>query len=158
MVMSKEQTVAGYLASLPPDRRKAIATVRKEIKRNLPKGFAEGMLYGMISYYVPPSKLGETYNGQPLCIAGLAAQVQYNAVYLNVYADPKTERWFKDEYRRSGKRLDMGKSCVRFKTLDDLPLELVGEVIAMTSMEDYVGQYLDSHRGQKSKPIKKSSR
>jgi len=157
--MSKEQTVAAYLASLPPERRTALAAVRKEIRKHLPEGFAEGMLYGMIGYYVPPSKLAETYNGQPLCLAGLAAQKQYNVVYLmSVYGDPRTERWFKDAYKKSGKKLDMGKSCVRFKSLDDLPVPLIGEAIAKISLDDYVGHYLASMRGKKGKPVKLAGR
>ena len=126
MVGSEAKTVAEYLKQLPEDRRNAINTVRKVIKENLPKGIEEGMV-GMIAYYIPLKDFPETYNGQPLWFAGLASQKNYMAIYLNnIYSDPVAAKWFKDRYKASGKRMDMGKSCLRFKKLEDLPLNLVG--------------------------------
>ncbi|MCI0571182.1 MAG: DUF1801 domain-containing protein [Myxococcaceae bacterium] len=142
MVTSKATSVEAYIAELPEERRKAIQAVRRVIQAHLPRGLEEGMQYGMIGYYVPLDRYGPTYNGQPLGVAALASRKGYMSLYLSsVYSDPKQQRWFVDEYRRSGKKLDMGKSCVRFKSLDDLPLELVGEVIARTSVDDFIALY-----------------
>jgi uncharacterized protein YdhG (YjbR/CyaY superfamily) len=142
MAMSSAKTVDDYIASLPADRRDAIAAVRKVVKKNLPKGFEEGLQFGMPSWYVPLAKYPDTYNGKPLLLAGLAAQKGYNALYLlSVYGDPALQTWFVDAYERSGKKLDMGKSCVRFKSLEDLPLEVVGEAIARVGYDDYIARY-----------------
>ncbi len=142
MVTSRAATVADYLAELAPDRRAAIEAVRRTILANLPDGFEEGMWFGMIGYYVPLARYPDTYNGQPLGVAALASQKNAMSLYLmNVYGDPETERWFVEEYRKTGKRLDMGKSCVRFATLDALPLELVGRAIARTSVEAFLATY-----------------
>lgn len=143
MVTSRATTVADYLASLPADRREPIGAVRDVILRNLPTGYEEGMQYGlMIGYYVPLSRYPDTYNGQPLGIAGIASRKGYMTLHLmSVYGDPAIRAWFEDAFRRSGKKLDMGKSCVRFKKLDDLPLDLVGQAIARVSVDDYIGFY-----------------
>jgi hypothetical protein len=142
MVTSREKTVREYLASLPVDRRAAIAAVRKVIRDRLPKGYDEGMLYGMISYYVPLSSYPTTYNGQPLTVASLASQKDHMALYLMcVYGDRELERWFAAAFRKAGKKLDMGKSCVRFKSLADLPLDVIGETIARTSVDDFIASY-----------------
>src|SRR5262245_58618690 len=96
----------------------------------------------MIGYYVPLSRFPDTYNGQPLALAGLAAQKQYFSLYLmRVYGDPKMRDWFESEYAKAGKKLDMGKSCVRFQSADDLPLDIIGKVIASTSVDEYVEVY-----------------
>jgi uncharacterized protein YdhG (YjbR/CyaY superfamily) len=146
MARSAETTVAGYLASLPPDRRAAMSAVRKVIRKRLPAGFAEAMQYGMISYHVPHARFPDTYNGQPLCLASLASQKGYMAVYLmGVYGDPEVERWFKEAYARSGKKLDMGKSCVRFKTLADLPVDVIGDVIAKVSVDALIAKHDLAH-------------
>ncbi len=147
MVQSKAQTVKEYLAELPPDRRKAIEAVRKVILANLPEGFEEGMGYGMIAYYVPLSRFPNTYNGQPLPIAALASQKNYMSVYLMcVYGDKKTLDWFTAGYKASGKKLDMGKSCVRFKKLEDLPLDLIGEAVGRVSVEKFREIYEQSRK------------
>ena len=146
MAATAASTVDAYLASLPPDRRDAVAAVRAAILANLPAGYEEGMQYGMIGYYIPLARYPETYNGQPLGIAALASQKQYMAVYLQgVYADPALSRWFQAEYKRRGKKLDMGKSCVRFRSLDELPLDLIGEVIARVGVDDYLARYEAVH-------------
>lgn len=142
MVMSKAATVAQYLAELPPERRKAIAAVRKVIRESLPTGFKETMGYGMITYVIPLSRYPDTYNGQPLCYAALASQKNFCSVYLmGVHGDPKRAAWFKDGFKRAGKKLDAGKSCVHFNQADDLPIEFIGEVIAGISVEAYIRQY-----------------
>lgn len=141
-------TVKEYVSSLPDDRRKDIAKVRATIRKNLPKGFVETYNWGMISYEVPLRTVSETYNGKPLMYAALASQKNHMAVYLSaVYADPALKTWFVDSYTETGKKLDMGKSCVRFKKLADLPLELIGEVIARTSVEEFI-QLHDSATGK----------
>jgi hypothetical protein len=100
------------------------------------------MLYGMIGWYIPLERFPNTYNGQPLGLAALASHKNYMSLYLNsVYGDPRTEAWFKDRYAASGKRLDMGKSCVRFRRLDDLPLDVIGDTIARVDLESYVAWY-----------------
>lgn len=150
MVMSKAATVADYLKELPKERREVIAAVRKVIKQNLPQGFKEAMDYGMICYQVPLKRYPVTYNGQPLCYAGLAAQKNNYAVYLmNVYGDSDLARWFKEEFRKAGKKLDMGKSCVRFKKLEDLPLHAIARAIGSTTLEEYLEHYEKSRRGTK---------
>ena len=142
MVTSTATSVDDYLATLPEDRRAAIGAVRDVILRNLPDGFREGMAYGMIGYHVPLDRFPDTYNGQPLGLAALASQKNHMSLYLNnVYGDPDTEAWFRERYGASGRKLDMGKSCVRFRRLDDLPLDVVGEVIARTSVDDFVARY-----------------
>jgi hypothetical protein len=157
MVQSGARTVARYLAELPASRRAALEVVRSVILENLPAGFEEGMEYGMIGYYVPLQRYSETYNGQPLCIAGLASQKNHMAVYLmSVYGHAGTRRWFEKAYRQSGKKLDMGKSCLRFRSLDDLALPVVGEAIRRVSLDAYVAAYEASRRGKRpARPARK---
>ena len=141
-VHSDAVTVNEYLSELGDDRREAVAAVRQVILDNLPDGYEEIMQYGMISYVVPLSVLADTYNGQPLMYIALASQKQYMSLYLtNVYGDESVEKWFKERYLATGKKLNMGKSCVRFRKLDDLPLELVAEVVARTPIEEFVNIY-----------------
>ena len=149
-MQSSAKTVDEYLSELDAGRREAIAAVRGIILDNLPDGYEETMQFGMITYVVPFSVLADTYNGQPLMYAALASQKRHMAVYLtNVYADGSVERWFRERYLATGKRLDMGKSCVRFRKLDDLPLELVGEAIARTPIDEFVELYKASRQGRK---------
>ncbi|NMO15824.1 DUF1801 domain-containing protein [Pyxidicoccus fallax] len=135
-------TVAQYLASLPADRRQALEAVRSEILKNLPEGYEEGIHFGMIGYCIPLARFPDTYNGQPLMLAALASQKQYMSVYLmTVYGDPKLATWFQKAYAAAGKKLDMGKSCVRFKSLDALPVELIGEAVSKVSVDEYIAHY-----------------
>ena len=139
MVQSKAKTVSEYLAELPEDRRKAIETVRSVVKKNLPKGYEEAINYGMIAYQVPLATLPDTYNGQPLCYAALAAQKNFNTLYLMVpYGDAKVYAWLRDEFKKAGKRFDMGKSCLHFKTMDDLVPDAVGKIVAGMPPERFV--------------------
>ena len=139
------QTPDEYIASLPEERKKAMAAVRDVVRGNLPPGFEEGMFYGMIAWYVPLDRFPDTYNGQPLGLAGLASQKNYMSLYLlSVYGDRETERWFKERYAASGKRLNMGKSCVRFTKLEDLPLDVIGETIARVDLDRYLAHYADA--------------
>jgi uncharacterized protein YdhG (YjbR/CyaY superfamily) len=142
MVMSKATSVAEYLAELPADRRKTISAVRAVVRKNLPKGYKESIGYGMICYSVPLSTCPDTYNGQPLCYAALASQKHYCALYLmNVYGDAARTNALQDAFKKAGKKLDMGKSCVRFKTADDLPLDAIGKTIAATPVKAFIEKY-----------------
>src|SRR5688500_3116437 len=136
--------VDSYLARLPEDRRDAIAKVRDVINANLPIGFEERIQYGMISWIVPESVLPakDVYNKQPLALASLASQKNHMAVYLmGVYGDAKERAWFQRAYKASGKKLDMGQSCVRFKSLDALPLDVIGEAMSHISVDRFVDGY-----------------
>jgi hypothetical protein len=141
-MQSKATTVKAYLASLPPDRRAAIQAVREVILKNLDKDYEEGMSYGMIGYYVPHSVYPPGYHcdpKQPLPFAGLASQKNHMAVYLMcTYGDSDHAKWFKDAWAKTGKKLDMGKSCVRFKKLDDLALDVIGQSIKKVPAKKYI--------------------
>jgi len=142
MVTSDARTPDEYIAALPDDRREAVSAVRDVVRDNLPAGFEEGMVAGMIGWYIPLERFPNTYNGQPLGLAALASQKNYMSLYLNsVYGDPRTAAWFKDRYAASGKRLNMGKSCVRFRRLEDLPLDVIGDTIARVDLESYLAWY-----------------
>jgi hypothetical protein len=151
MVTSDATSPEEMIAALPADRREAIAKVREVIRENLPAGYEEGMQFGMIGWYVPLDRFPDTYNKQPLGLAALANQKNYMALYLNnVYGDPDTERWFRERFAASGKKLDMGKSCVRFRRLEDLPLDVIAETIARTPVDKYIEGY-ESVRGSSRK-------
>lgn len=142
MVQSAARTVTGYLAELPVDRRAIIAKVRGTIRRNLPRGYKEAMGWGMITYAIPLSRYPDTYNGQPLCYAALAAQKNNYAVYLTgSYGDPKRAAKLREGFKAAGKKLDAGKSCIRFKKLEDLPLDVIGEAIAGMPVDEFIARY-----------------
>lgn len=139
---SEATTVDQYLAELQDDRRVAIETVRDTIVENLAPGFEETMNWGMITYQIPLETYPDTYNGQPLMYAALASQKNHMAVYLTaVYSNEDSRDAFLERYRESGKRLDMGKSCVRFRKLDDLPVDLIGETIGSMDVEGFIDNY-----------------
>ena len=138
MVSSKARTVDQYLAELPDARRADVEIVRDMILGNLPEGYVETMRWGMITYEVPLDTYPDTYNGQPLMFAALAAQKHHLALYLtNVSFVPGGEERFKTRYLETGKKLDMGRSCLRFKNADDLAIDLVAETIRSTSPDDF---------------------
>lgn len=150
-MQSKAETIEEYLSELDDTRREAISAIRNVVIENLPDGYEEMMLFGMITYAVPLSIFPDTYNKQPLMYAALASQKRHMALYLtNVYGDGSLEKWFRERYKATGKRLDMGKSCVRFRKLDDLPLDLVGETIAMTPIDEFVEIYKRSREQTRS--------
>ena len=162
MVSSSAKTVDAYLASLTPERREVISAMRSLVLKNLPKGYVEGMDYGMISYFVPLSRFPETYNGHALMYASLAAQKNFNSIYLmGVYGDETRAKRFKDGFVKAGKKLDAGKSCIRFKTLDDLALDAIAESIASMPVDEYVALYersrLQTKAGAKKATVKKAS-
>jgi uncharacterized protein YdhG (YjbR/CyaY superfamily) len=147
MASSSAATADAYLEELPPDRRAVVSAVRDTIRRKLPKGYRETMSWGMISYEIPLERYPDTYNGQPLVYAAVVAQKNYYAVYLTgLYQDPAQEAAFREEFKKAGKKLDMGKSCVRFRRLDDLPLDLIGKVIAATPPEKFIETYEASRK------------
>jgi len=147
MPRSSATTPEAYLAELPSERRADIAAVRDVIRKNLPEGYGESMNWGMISYGVPLERFANTYNKQPLCYVGLAAQKNYNALYLmRVYGDKEQEKRLRDAFKKAGKKLDMGKSCVRFRKADDLPLDTIGEIVASTPVDTWIAVYESSRR------------
>ena len=145
-VQSQAKTVKAYLAELPVDRRQIISAVRQVILDNIDSGFEEGMQYGMIGYYVPHSLYPAGYHcdpKQPLPFACLASQKNYCSLYMMALytGDTPLSQWFLDAWKKSGKKLDMGKSCLRFKKLDDLALDVIGKAFRRISMKEYVGIY-----------------
>jgi Domain of unknown function (DU1801) len=145
-MQSKATTVDAYIAELPEDRQKAISELRKVIKKNLPKGFKEGMGYGMMGWSVPHSIYPAGYHCKPtdpLPFMGLASQKNFIAVYhMGVYADPKLLKWFQDAHAKaSPKKLDMGKSCIRYKKAEDIPYKLIGELAAKITVDEWIATY-----------------
>lgn len=138
---SSVSTVEEYVAELPEARREAIEAVRQMILDNLPEGYEEVMNWGMITYQVPLETYPDTYNKKPLMYAALAAQKNHMAVYLTaIYMHEEARREFESAYRATGKRYDVGKSCVRFRKLADLPLRLIGQSIASLPVSEFVQQ------------------
>lgn len=167
-MQSKATTVEKYLAELPEDRRAAIAAVRKVILKNLGKGFQEAMQYGMIGYSVPHSIYPAGYHcdpKQPLPFVCLASQKNYMSLYMMCqYCSEGESTWFESEWAKTGKKLDMGKSCIRFKKLEDLALDVVAEAIRRTSVAQHIEFYETAIRDSrkktatKAKPAKKSAK
>ncbi len=145
-MQSKATTVDAYIAELPEDRQKAISELRKVIKKNMPKGFKEGMGYGMMGWSVPHSIYPAGYHcnpKDPLPFMGLASQKNFIAVYhMGVYADPKLLKWFQDAHAKASlKKLDMGKSCIRYKKSEDIPYKLIGELAAKITVGEWIEKY-----------------
>jgi len=150
MVQSAAETPEQYMAELPDDRRVQIEQVRQIIIDNLPEGYVERMGWGMVVYVIPLERYPDTYNGQPLMYAGLASQKNHMAVYLsNVYADEETLDWFRSAYVATGKKLDMGKSCVRFRQVDQLPLDVIGQAVARTPVDAFLANYESAQANRK---------
>ncbi|WAC62165.1 DUF1801 domain-containing protein [Pseudoxanthomonas sp. SL93] len=142
MVSSKAATVDAYLEELPEPRRAVVAAVRDLVNRHLPEGYAEGMNWGMISWEIPLSRYPVTYNGQPLPYVALAAQKQYFALYLSGCGEGSPHHAaLHQAYAEAGRKLDMGKSCLRFKALDELLPEPVAAVIASTPVDVHIAHY-----------------
>ncbi len=168
-MQSKAKTVSEYIASLPAERKAAMEAVRTVILENLDKGYQEGMTYGMIGYFVPHTIYPAGYHcdpRQPLPFAGLASQKQHISVYLmgmycGCVGEQETElvRWFRDAWAKAGKKLDMGKACVRFKKLEDVPLDVLGEAIRRVPLKKFIDHYeqgLAAMSGGRSSPAKKT--
>jgi len=141
-MQSKAKTVNQYLKELPADRKAELSKVLAVIRKNLPKGLTEQMSSGMIGYVVPHKLYPPGYHCDPkqaLPFAGLAAQKNYMSLYMmTVYGDPRMQKWLREQFDARGKRLDMGKSCIRFRKADDLPLDVIGEAIGRVSVADYI--------------------
>jgi Domain of unknown function (DU1801) len=142
MVSSAATTVDAYLAELPSERRAVVSAVRDMVNANMPAGYRESMASGMIGWCIPLTRYPETYNKQPLCYVALAAQKNKYSLYLmGVYIDDAQERTLRTAAAAQGKKLDMGKSCLRFKRAEDLPLDAIGELISGMSVDDYIANY-----------------
>jgi hypothetical protein len=157
-MQSQATTVEQYLAGLPDDRRQAIAAVREVILKNLDEDYEEGMQYGMIGYYVPHSVYPAGYHcdpRQPLPFAGLASQKNHMALYMMcVYGESDHAKWFQQAWKKTGKKLDMGKSCVRFKKLEDLALDVIGEAIRRVPAKKYIYVYESARQSTRKRTAK----
>lgn len=145
-MQSTASTPDEYFTTLPEDRRDAMSQLRKVIKKNLPKGFQESMNYGMVGYSVPHKLYPAGYHcnpNDPLPFIGIASQKNsINIYHMGIYADPKLLKWFTSEFpKHSKKKLDMGKSCVRFKKPEDIPYDLIGELVSKMSPHDWIKLY-----------------
>jgi hypothetical protein len=144
-MQSKANTVKEYLQSLPEDRRSALEALRKTILAHLDEGFEEGMQYGMIGYYVPHSKYPKGYHcnpKEPLPFAGLASQKNYMSLYLmSCYDNGPQAKWLKQAWVKAGKKLNMGKCCIRFTRLEDVPMKVVAEVFKRITADEYITMY-----------------
>jgi hypothetical protein len=149
---SAATTAQQYLAGLPEDRRREIRRVRDVVRAHLPDGYGEMIGYGMITWGVPLSYHPDTYNGQPLPLAALASQKNYMSLHLlGAYADAKQRARLERDYAKRGKRLDMGRACLRFRTADELPLDLIGELIASRTPDQLI-ELMESIRSRRKKP------
>ena len=146
-MQSKANSVEQYLNELPEDRKESLSIVREAIVKNLPTGYVEVMNWGMITYEVPLETFPDTYNGKPLMYVALASQKNHMSVYLmGCYMSPEIQKKFENAYKQSGKKFDAGKSCIRFKKEEDLPLELIGKTIGSMSVEQFIEHYLLSRK------------
>ena len=147
MVSSKATTVADYLAELPPERAAVVAHVRDLVNRAMPDGYREGIGYGMIGWVVPLDVYPDTYNGQPLAYVGLAAHKNHYSLYLNcVYTSSERTERLRAAFEAAGKKLDMGKSCIRFKRLDQLAEDVLSTEIASTTPTEFIAIYEKARR------------
>lgn len=146
MASSDAATPDEYLAELPDDQRELVGAVRDTIVANLAHGFVETMSFGMLSYVIPLDDFPNTYNGQPLGVVALANQKRHVAVYLmGIYANDSEREWFIDAWKATGKKLDMGKSCVRFTKLGNVALDVIGEAVARVSPADLIAAHEAVH-------------
>ena len=147
MVKSAAATVEEYIAELPPERRAVVEGVREVVRRNLPAGYEEAMRWGMICYEIPLARYPQTYNGQPLSYVALAAQKNCYAIYLtSAYQDEEQLRLLREGFAAAGLKLDMGKSCLRFRRLEDLPLDVIGRAVAATGPDQFIATYEAARR------------
>lgn len=140
-------TVQEYLSSLTPEQHSVIEPVRSLILSHLPSGFVETINWGMLSYEVPLELYPNTYNKKPLNYIGLAVQKQYYSLYLMpAYMEKSVYQTLKDAFESAGKRLSLGKSCIRFKMVEDLPLDLIGSIIASHNVESFIRAYEEARK------------
>lgn len=139
---SEATTVEAYLAELPPERRETVAAVRALVNEALPEGYVETMNWGMISWEIPLERYPDTYNGQPLGVAALASQKQKCSLYLfGPYMVPALTERISEGFAAAGKKLDMGKSCIRFRTMDDLPEEVIRQAVGALDPDGFIAAY-----------------
>lgn len=147
-MQSEAKTVEQYLAELPADRRVMLEDVRKMILTNINEGFEEGMQYGMIGYYVPHSIFPAGYHckpSEPLPFLSLASQKNYCSLYaMSLYSDTESLAAFQSAWKATGKKLNMGKSCIRFKKLDDLAMDLIADHLRGITVDAYVDSYIQA--------------
>ena len=149
MVTSAAQTPEAYLAELPEERRKVISQLRELIRKHIPEGYVESMSFGMLSWEVPLEKYPKTYNGKPLGYVALAAQKNgYSLYLLGPYGEPKQADELRKAFEKAGKKLDMGKSCVRFRKPEDLALDALAKAIASTPPEKHIEMYEKARGGK----------
>lgn len=155
MATTKPTSVSEYLASLPAERREALEAVREAINRNLPRGYEEGMQYGMIGWYVPHTVYPPGYHcnpTEPLPFAGLASQKNHMGLYLfGLYGNEEGVERFRREWEATGRKLDMGKACVRFRKLQDVPLEVLGAAVKRMPVKKFVEHYEGNIRSASAK-------
>lgn len=145
MVSSNASTVKEYLEDLPEDRRKDLTELVNLVRKHLPKGYEEVMAWGMVGYQVPMSVSGPTYNNQPIGPVAIAAQKHHISLYLlSIYASKELTLEFRERWLASGKKLDMGKSCIRFKTLEQADLETIKWAVSLLRPKEFVDMYRDS--------------
>lgn len=139
MASKTQPTVANFLAELPPARRREVERVRVLIQQHLPPGYEEVVTKRMLVYQVPLSRYADTYNGQPLWYIGLASEKSYLSLHLmTIYGDKTQAERLKEGFRAAGKKLDMGKACIHFQTADELPLEVIGTLVASMPVDRWV--------------------
>jgi Domain of unknown function (DU1801) len=157
-MQSKATSVEQYLSGLPAERRAALEAVRRVLLDNLDKDYEEGMQYGMIGYYVPHRVFPAGYHcdpKQPLMFAGLASQKNHMALYLMcVYGRAPSAEWFREAWAKTGKKLDMGKACIRFKRVEGLALDVIGEAIRRVPAQKYVDYYVEVRRLMDTRTVK----
>lgn len=152
MTRSTAATPEEYLAELPPDRREAVSALRDLINRRIAGGYRESVAWGMLAWGIPLERFPDTYNGQPLCCAALAAQKNYNSLYLmSVYQDSAEADRLARAARERGTRLDMGKSCIRFRRLDELPLDAIGDILSAATPEALIARHEEVHGPRRSR-------
>ena len=160
-MQSKATTVEQYLKELPEDRRAALSAIRTMILKNLDKDFEEGIQYGMIGYYVPHRIFPDGYHcdpTQPLPFVSVASQKNHMAVYLMCIYMGQSEDQFRSAWLRTGKKLDMGKSCIRFRKLEDVALDVIAGVIRNVTAKDFVARYQEQlQKSAANKPVKKTA-
>ena len=147
MAKSNAQTVEEYILELPEYRRETIKEIRELILENLPDGYEETMNWGMISYEIPLEKYPDTYNNQPLNYIGLAAQANHNALYLmSVYQDEELQEWLEEQFEKANKKMDMGRSCLRFHNVNDLPLDAIADIVSRHTPDEFIEAYEETRK------------
>lgn len=154
--MSAIQTPDEYLSSLEPKRQEMVGAIRDAVNDNIQEGFEEQIEFGMISWVIPLERFPNTYNGHPTMYAALASQKQHVSLYLMaIYADAELSEWFQTEYAKLVRKPNMGKSCIRFRKMEDIPLDLIQEAIGKFTVDDYLALLASHQVPAKSKRVKR---